>query len=508
MSEQTGPVVRLENITKTFGKVTANREVTFDLQPGEIHGLVGENGAGKTTLMNVLYGLYHPDSGKILIDGQPVSISSPQAAIAQGIGMVHQHFMLVPTLTVIDNILLGYQRGMDIVLDRQAARKKLMDLADAYGLKVDPDAYIWQLSVGDRQRVEILKALFRQIRVLILDEPSAVLTPRESEELFQTIQKLVDKGLSVIFITHHLEEALEIADKLTVLRDGEVVATRLAAETDKKELAQLMVGRDVLFRLKREPYPARDHQLVLDVQDLVVRDDRDNRAVKGISFQVRKGEIVGIAGVDGNGQSELVQALTGLRPVESGQFYVAGQNLTRKKPKEILAAGVGHIPEDLDHSLIGEFSLTENIMLDRHYDSPFSKQGVLRQRVMEIEARRLIADFDVRAPSEKVKAKTLSGGNKQKLVVSREVSREPKLLLAAHPTRGLDIGAEEYVRNTLLECRHLGMAILLVSTKLDEIISVSDRILVMVRGQFMGEVERANVDIREIGLMMAGANQQ
>ncbi len=507
MSEQEPPFVRMDNITKTFGKVVANKEVTFELQAGEIHGLVGENGAGKTTLMNILYGLYHPDSGRILMDGTPVSISSPHAAIGQGIGMVHQHFMLVPTLTVIDNILLGYQRGMDIVLDRDKAREKLLDLSETYGLKVSPDAYIWQLSVGDRQRVEILKALFRQIRVLILDEPSAVLTPQESEELFHTIRQLVDKGLSVIFITHHLEEALEISDRITVLRDGEAIATRRAEETDKRELAQLMVGRDVLFRLKREPYPASDHTVVLDVENLEVRDDRGNQAVKAVTFQVKKGEIVGIAGVDGNGQSELVQTLMGLRPAEKGQFSVAGKDLTRKSPKEILTAGVGHIPEDLEHSLIGEFTLTENIMLDRHYVSPFSQQGILNQRVMEKEAQRLIVEYDVRAPDERVKAKTLSGGNKQKLVVSREVSRNPQLLIAAHPTRGLDIGAEEYVRNTLLECRHQGMAILLVSTKLDEVISLSDRILVMVRGKITGEVDRKNVDIREIGLMMAGANQ-
>ena len=506
LTETAHPFLAMKGITKSFGPVTANQLVDLDLKRGEIHGLVGENGAGKTTLMNVLYGLYAPDQGEILIEGEPAEIASPHHAISRGIGMVHQHFMLVPTLTVIDNVLLGLQRGTDVILNRDQARERLLELAETYGLRVNPDAYIWQLSVGDRQRVEILKALYREIQVLILDEPSAVLTPQESEELFHTIRRLVQEGLSVIFITHHLEEALEISDRITVLRDGRVVGTRESGETDKKELANLMVGREVLFRLERKPYPEEDQPVILRVEDLVVRGDRDTRAVKGVSFEVRRGEIVGVAGVDGNGQSELVQALTGLRRAEGGWFSVNGRELTNQSPRVILESGVGHIPEDLDHSLIDEFSLIENLMLDRHYSRTFSNRGVLRQGLMEAEARRLIEAYDVRTPGETVKAGTLSGGNKQKLVVSREVSREPVLMIAAHPTRGLDIGAEEYVRSTLLACRQEGMAILLVSTKLDEILSLSDRILVMARGEIMGEREAQEADVNEIGLMMAGTN--
>ncbi len=494
-------VAHMKGITKSFGNVVANKNVDFDLLPGEIHGLVGENGAGKTTLMNVLYGLYQPEQGEIFLEGEAVEINSPHIAIEHGIGMVHQHFMLVPTLKVIDNILLGMQKG---ILDREHARKKLLSLAEDYGLDVNPEAYIWQLSVGDRQRVEILKALYKDIQVLILDEPTAVLTPQESEELFQTIRELVRQGLSVIFITHHLEEALEIADRITVLRDGEVIDTQDTEKTTKRELASLMVGREVLFRLTREPYPEQERKEILRVENLSVRGDRGTPAVDDVSFTVDSGEIVGLAGVDGNGQSELVQALTGLRAVDSGGFYLDGRELTQRSPREILERGVGHIPEDFDHALVENFSLIENLMLDRHYVEPFSRRGILRQNTMAEDARQLIKQFDVRTPNEKVQAKTLSGGNKQKLVVAREVSRDPRLLIAAHPTRGLDIGAEEYVRNKLLECRHQGMAIFLVSTKLDEIMSLSDRILVIARGRLMGEVSREEADVREIGLMMAG----
>lgn len=498
------PVVRLESVTKTFGSVTANEKVSFELLPGEIHGLLGENGAGKTTLMNILYGLYHPDEGEIFINGQSCQIHSPHDAIARGIGMVHQHFMQVPTLSVVDNVILGLRNNREPLLDREQARKRLLEISKAYGLEVDPDAYVWQLCVGDRQRIEILKALYRDVEVLILDEPTAVLTPQETEELFAMIRTFVERGLSVIFITHKLEEATDITDRVTVLRDGMVVSTLETRHTSKPELARLMVGRDVLFRLKREEDAAIKHEPVLRVENLAVVGDKGTMAVRDISCEVRRGEIVGIAGVDGNGQTELVQALTGLRHPASGRVTISGVDVTEASPRTILAQGVGHIPEDLDQALVGEFTLLENLVLDLHYTPDFSRRGLLDRKKFRQHARELIDRYDVRCPDENVKAKTLSGGNKQKLVIAREVSRQPKLLIAAHPTRGLDIGAEEYIRNLLLEQRHEGMAILLISTKLDEILSLSDRILVIEDGRIMGEMTRQEADIEKIGLLMAG----
>lgn len=507
MSRDQHPIVNMAAIDKSFGDVVANDGVNFELQPGEIHGLLGENGAGKTTLMNILYGLHKPDAGEIFIREQKKMISSPHEAIALGIGMVHQHFMQVPTLTVIDNIILGLQRANEILLDRVKARELLLDLAHRYGLHVEPDARIWQLSIGDRQRVEILKALYRDVSILILDEPTSVLTPQETEELFQTIRKLVEQGLSVIFITHKLEEALSVTDRVTVLRDGKVVGTLATAKTNKQELAYMMVGREVLFRMKREPYEGKEKREVMRVENLSVMSDRDTQAVRNLSLSVHSGEIVGIAGVDGNGQTELVQALTGLRQVKSGSFWVDGVELTRASPQKILLHGVGHIPESSEDALLNDFTLIENAMLNLHYTPEFSHNGMLDRKKMVARAQELIKRYDVRTPNETVKAKTLSGGNKQKLVVARELSRNPHLLIAAHPTRGIDVGAEEFIRNLLLERRHAGMAILLVSTKLDEIISLSDRILVIERGRIMGEMTREAANIEKIGLMMAGTEE-
>lgn len=498
------PVVRMEGIRKAFGSLVANDDISFELFPREIHGLLGENGAGKTTLMNILYGLYEPDAGRILLDGKPCTIDSPHEAIALGIGMVHQHFMQVPNMTVVDNVILGLRNPHEPILDRKSARQRLRELSQTYGLQADPDAYIWQLSVGDRQRVEILKALYRDVKILILDEPTSVLTPRETQELFAIIRSFVEQGLSVIFITHKLEEAEAITDRVTVLRDGHVVSTLETAATSKRELARLMVGREVLFRLESHGERPPASEVVLKVRDLSVQGDRGNLAVKGVSLEVRHGEIVGIAGVDGNGQSELVQALTGLRRCTGGQIWVDGVEVTNATPQSILRQGVGHIPEDLEDSLIGEFTLIENLVLDQHYTPVFSRHGVLKQAKMQQHARRLIKEYDVRAPHENAKAKTLSGGNKQKLVVARELSRQPKLLIAAHPTRGLDIGAEEFIRNTLLKQRNSGTAILLVSTKLDEILSLSDRILVMEGGRIRGEMSHQEADIEKIGLLMTG----
>lgn len=507
MVDTIDPIVKMEGIEKRFGKVIADDDVTFDLIPGEIHGLLGENGAGKTTLMNILYGLYQPDQGEIFIQGELASIKSPHDAIQLGIGMVHQHFMQVPTLRVVDNVILGLRSAGQFVLDRDSARKKLAKISESYGLKIDPEVMIWQLSIGDRQRVEILKALYRDIKVLILDEPTSVLTPLETEELFQTVQKLVDHGLSVIFITHHLEEALSITNRITVLRNGQVVGTIPTASTNKRELASMMVGREVLFRLQHEGNHHDQRKEVLRVENLSALNDRGLPGLRSVSFNVFNGEIVGIAGVDGNGQSELVQALTGLRPISEGKFWVEGDDLTHASPRQVLLHGVGHIPENLEDGLIGEFTLVENLVLDLHYTPPYSRRGVLEKDRMIARARELIKLYDIRAPHENVKARTLSGGNKQKLIVAREISRNPRLLIAAHPTRGVDIGAEEYIRNLLLQKRHDGMAILLISTKLDEILSLSDRILVIERGRIMGEMAREEADIERIGLMMAGSQE-
>jgi simple sugar transport system ATP-binding protein len=497
-------VVQLAGITKTFGHVTAVNQASFDLLPGEIHALLGENGAGKTTLMNILYGLHQPDAGEIIIQGQPRTFTSPREAIALGLGMVHQQFMQVPTLTVIDNVLLGLSRGRNLRLDRRQARQRLTEIIETYGLTVDPEARIWQLSIGDRQRVEIIKALYRQARVLILDEPTSVLTPIEAESLFATLSVLVRQGLSVIFITHILEEALSISQRITVLRDGHVVATLPTRQTHKVELARLMVGREVLFRMDRSGSDQPAGEEILRVEGVSVVGDRGTWAVREVSFNLRRGEIVGIAGVEGNGQSELVQALTGLRSPIEGHIWIDGADLTFASPRQILQHGVGHIPENLADALIGDFSLAENLALDTHYTPTFAHYGWLDQKGMIRQARQLIAQYSIRASGEKAKARTLSGGNKQKVVIARELSRHPRLLIAAHPTRGLDIGAEEYIRNLLLEQRRTGMAILLISTKLDEILSLSDRILVMQGGRIRGELPGQAATLEQIGLLMAG----
>jgi general nucleoside transport system ATP-binding protein len=506
-SSPTRPIVEMQAITKRFGPVTANQAIDFDLAFEEIHGLLGENGAGKSTLMKILYGIYQPDSGHILIDGRQQVIDSPRTAITLGIGMVHQHFMQVPKLSVIDNIILGLKPASPLWLDRDSARQRILDLARDYGLQVDPDASIWQLSVGERQRVEILKALYREVKILILDEPTSVLTPQETDELFATLRACTLRGMSVIFISHRLEEALAITDRCTVLRDGHVVATPHTANTNKNELARLMVGRDVLFRLSREGDDLEPGAEVLRVEQLEVIGDRGVPAVSGVSFTVRRGEIVGIAGVDGNGQSELVQALMGLRRNSGGRVYVDGADIAHESTRDILQRGVAYIPEDLDDALIANFNLIDNVALDRHYTPELSRRGVLARDRMTALAREVIDTYDVRAAGEYVTASTLSGGNKQKLIIGRELSRDTHLLIAAQPTRGVDIGAEEYIRNLLLGMRHKGQAILLVSSKLDEILSLCDRILVMEGGHIRGELAHDEADVEHIGLLMAGTSK-
>ncbi len=498
--------LRMENITKTFPGVVANDRVNLDVRHGEIHALLGENGAGKSTLMNVLYGLYQPDSGQIYLNDQPITIHSPDDAIAKGIGMVHQHFMLVPPLSVTENVMLGLPGDKRILLNHQAARARILEISEAYGLEVDPNALIWNLSVGIEQRVEIIKALYRGAKLLILDEPTAVLTPQEIEGLFEIMRRLVSDDNSIIFISHKLDEVMEISDRVTVLRDGVAVQTVNTADTNKAELARLMVGREVLFRLEKPP--VEPGQVVLDIKDLVVNDDRHLPAVRNLSLQVHRGEVVGLAGVDGNGQRELAEAIAGLRQPQRGIIAINGRDTTRLGAGELLRFNIAYIPEDRQREgLVLGFKLSENFIVKSFRRPPFSVRGFLRSGSIGEHAKRLINRFDIRTPNAEVEAKTLSGGNQQKVVVARELSEEPDLIVAAQPTRGLDVGATEFVRNQVLEQRSRGAAVLYISTELEEIFNLSDRIAVIHRGEIMGIVRPDQVTPEELGLMMAGTHR-
>jgi len=495
--------LRMENITKTFPGVIANDQVNLEVRPGEIHALLGENGAGKSTLMNVLYGLYRPDEGQIYIEDRPVEIDSPDDAIELGIGMVHQHFMLVRPLTVTENIILGLPGDRGIVIDYEAAKKRINGLSEIYGLVVDPDAAIRDLSVGIEQRVEIIKALYRGARLLILDEPTAVLTPQEIEGLFAIMRRLVEAGNSIIFISHKLDEVMEISDRVTVLRAGTAVDTVDTADTNKRELARMMVGREVLFRVDRPP--AEQGEVVLDVRDLVVNDDRGVPAVRNLSLSVRAGEVVGLAGVDGNGQKELAEALTGLRRPEEGTVLINGRDATKMDAGQLLQFNIAYVPEDRQREgLVLDFSLSENVIAKRFRRRPFSARGFLRRPPIRRYAQELIERFDVRTPGVEMEAKTLSGGNQQKLVLARELAEEPALIITAQATRGLDVGATEFVEQQVLEQRSHGAAVLYISTELEEIFKLSDRIAVIHRGQIMGIVRPDEVTPEELGLMMAG----
>jgi simple sugar transport system ATP-binding protein len=500
-------VLELRGITKQFPGVLANDHVDFELRRGEVHALLGENGAGKSTLMSILYGLYHPDEGEILIDGKPVKMDSPSEAIDRGIGMVHQHFMLIPVMTVAENIVLASEpTRAGVMLDVATARRRVLELAAAFNFAIDPDARIENISVGQQQRVEILKALYRRADILILDEPTAVLTPQEATELFAILKNLQREGMSIIFISHKLNEVLEIADRVTVLRRGKKIETLPTAGATEQSLASLMVGRDVLLRVEKEP--ATPGEVLLDVEDLHVLDDRELPAVRGVTMQVRAGEIVGIAGVDGNGQSELIEALTGLRPLQSGRFAVAGEDLTGSSTNDILDARVGHIPEDRQRrGLVLEFSLAENLGLHDFDKAPNSRLGWLKPSRLIERAKRLLKEFDVRGGGPQTPARSLSGGNQQKVVVAREVDADPRLLIAAQPTRGLDVGAIEFVHRRLVEERDEGRAVLLVSLELDEILSLSDRILVMYEGEIAGEFP-PTVDEEELGVAMLGGAKE
>jgi len=499
-------VLELRGITKRFPGVLANDHIGFDLRAGEVHALLGENGAGKSTLMNVLYGLYHPDEGEILINGEPVRIHSPKEAIERGIGMVHQHFMLIPVMTVAENIVLAAEpRRAGVLLDYVSARKRVEDIASAFNFAIDPQALVENITVGQQQRVEILKALYRRADILILDEPTAVLTPQEAQELFGILRGLTREGMSIVFISHKLNEVLEIADRITVLRRGRKIETLPASGATEQGLAQLMVGREVLLQVdKSEATPADP---LLEVEDLRVLDDRELEAVRGVSLRVRAGEIVGIAGVDGNGQTELVEALTGLRPIQAGEFRVAGRRLTGSSTHRILDSGIGHIPEDRQkRGLVLEFTLAENLAFHEFDKAPNSRLGWLWPARLVSRARKLIQEFDVRGGGPQTPAKSLSGGNQQKLVVAREVANDPRVLIAAQPTRGLDVGAIEYVHRRLVEERDEGRAVLLVSLELDEIMSLSDRILVMYEGEIVGEYSPDATE-QELGIAMLGGTR-
>jgi general nucleoside transport system ATP-binding protein len=494
--------LELRGITKRYGLLAANDGISLSVAPGQVHALLGENGAGKTTLMNVLYGLTQPDEGEILIDGKPGKFGSPRDAIAAGIGMVHQHFMLVPVFTVAENVTLGIEEaGRAGLLDRRKTRRDVADLSHRYGLDVNPDAMVEDLPVGIQQRVEIVKALVRRARVLILDEPTAVLTPGETEELFRIIRQLRDGGTSVIFISHKLKEVQAIADKITVLRRGTVVGERTPPATED-DLASLMVGRDVQLRVSKEP--AQPGDVVLDVNGLMVPGEHGDLPVNGLSFQVRSGEILGIAGVQGNGQTELCEALMGLRPTLAGKVTLNGRDLTHATPRARVRSGVAYVPEDRrEDGLVGSFSVAENLVLDMYDRAPFSAGINLKLAEIAANAKARIEEFDVRTGSPATPAGTLSGGNQQKVILAREIGREHKVLIASQPTRGLDVGSIEFVHRRIVQQRDHGVAVVIVSSELDEIYALADRIAVMYEGKITG-FRGPDVPTAELGRLMAG----
>jgi general nucleoside transport system ATP-binding protein len=498
------PVLELRGITKRFPGILANDHVDFDLRDGEVHALLGENGAGKSTLMNILYGLYRHDEGEILLHGKPVDIDSPHAAIDAGIGMVHQHFMLIPVMTVAENIVLAAEPKKGLLLDEKAAESRVRELAERFKFHIDPSAKVQDITVGQQQRVEILKALYRNADILILDEPTAVLTPQEALELFEILKELVAQGMSVIFISHKLNEVLEIADRITVLRRGKKVDTIPREGATEPGLARMMVGREVLLRVDKKAPRAGD--ILLDVEDVHVIDERGLEAVRGVSFQVRSGEIVAIAGVDGNGQTELIDALTGLRKPSEGKIVVGGRDTTRASAHQFLEEGVGHIPEDRHRrGLVLEFSLAENLVLHDYAKPPFAKRGFLYPNRIVESARTLLQEFDVRGGGADTPASALSGGNQQKVVIAREVHRDPRVLVAAQPTRGLDVGAIEFVHRRLVEQRDEGKAVLLISLELEEVVSLADRILVIYEGRIVGEFP-PDVSEEMLGIAMTGGS--
>ena len=494
--------LELRNITKRFGTLTANDNISLTLEPGEIHSLLGENGAGKSTLMNVLYGLLQPDEGQILIDDQPVKFNGPGDAMAAGIGMVHQHFMLIPVFTVAENVVLGNEPTSKIGgLDLDKARELVKEISDRFGFEIDPDAKIQDLPVGAQQRVEIIKSLARNAKVLVLDEPTAVLTPQETDELMEIMRGLAKSGTSIIFITHKLREVQQVSNRITVIRQGKVVASP-TPKSSASELASLMVGREVDLNVTRKPAKVGAETLV--IKDLTVLDDRQHQMVDGVSFTVRDGEVLAIAGVQGNGQTELAEAILGLRKIHSGSIEVAGRDLTKSTVREVLEAGLGYIPEDRKKDgLVGDFTIAENLMLDGSFGAPFAKGFQIDFAARDRIADELIEEFDIRTPSATTLAKQLSGGNQQKVVVARELSRELKVLVASQPTRGVDVGSIEFIHEQIIAARDAGKTVVIISTELDEVLALADRIAVMYRGKIVGIVD-AKTTREKLGKMMAG----
>ena len=497
-------VLQVKDITKKFPGVLANDRVNFDLRKGEIHVLLGENGAGKSTLMNIIYGLYNQDEGEIYVNGKSVTIDDPNDSIALGIGMVHQHFMLIPVFTVAENIMLGNETTKRGFLDRKTVSAKVTELSHQHGLDVNPEALVGQLPVGLQQRVEIVKTLYRDAQILILDEPTAVLTPQEADELFVIMRGLTERGVSIIFITHKLREVLAIADRITVMRAGRVVGTADPKEADQASLASMMVGREVILKVQKGP--AEPKEKVLQVEGLHVQGDRGFETVRDVSFEVRAGEILGIAGVQGNGQTELAEALTGLRATKSGKMSLSGKDVTGKPPRPITETGLAHIPEDRQrHGLVLSYTVADNMVLCNYYLPTFAKGLVMQQEAIDKNAQKLIEEYDVRTPSPFVAADKLSGGNQQKVIVARELSRDIKLLIASQPTRGLDVGSIEYIHKEIVAMRDRGVGVLLISAELDEIMALADRIAVMYRGQIVATVDAKDATREKLGLWMAGS---
>ncbi|WP_226022969.1 ABC transporter ATP-binding protein [Halomicrobium salinisoli] len=505
MSDTTAPAVELDGITKRFGDVVANDGVDLTVDSGTVHALVGENGAGKTTLMSILYGLYDSDGGTIRIDGDPRQFDSPRDAIDAGVGMIHQHFQLIDTMTVVQNVILGHEPTDSGLVDEDDARDRIREVCDTYGFDVDQylDTPVEELGVGVQQHVEIVKSLYRGADVLILDEPTAVLTPQEVEELYDVMEELTEDGRSLIFITHKLEEAMTAADEITVLRDGKSVGTVDADATTEQELARMMVGRDVLFDTEERTTEPGD--VILETRDLRVRDDRGIEQVSGVDLTVRSGEVLGIAGVDGNGQAELVEAITGLRPAESGTVTFQGENFEGMSRRERIESGIAYVPEDRqEKGLVQDYNLVRNALLGNQTIEPYVEGGFIDWNTVREHAADIIEAYDVQPPNPDAEAASLSGGNQQKFVVGRELERDPDLIVASHPTRGVDIGSIEFIHNRLVDMRDTGLGVLLVSSKLDEIQKLSDRLAVMYEGEFVDVVDPNDVTESEIGLMMAG----
>lgn len=499
--------LEMRGITKRFPGVLANHRADFDVKSGEVHALLGENGAGKSTLMKILYGMYHPDEGEILLNGSPVTIASPTDAINLGIGMIHQHFMLVPSLTVAENVALGLPSSRGPLTDLDRVSKRIIELANIYGLKMDPGAYVWQLSVGQQQRVEIIKALYRGAALLILDEPTAVLTPQEVDELFVIMNQMVKDGHALIFISHKLHEVVEISHRITVLRDGCRIGTRPTSEITKQTLANWMVGREIGFVPDRGDVTAGEVRLKLD--GISCGSDRGTPGLRGVGFEVQSGEILGVAGVSGNGQRELAESITGLRKISDGHVFLESEDITGLAPGDITERMLSYIPEErMRDGMIKDFTIAENMILREHHKQPYSQFGFLNLRDITRHTEELIEKFHVKTPSCETHAKNLSGGNIQKVVLAREISRNPRVILAAQPTRGLDIGATEYVREQLLEQRKKGAAILLISEDLDEVLALSDRIAVLYEGQVMDIIPRENATPEKLGLLMAGVHPE